>query len=142
MRKVDWNINDFSLAESISHMADYFINKLKSLNNTVDEFETLFPNVADKKAALLSFSGKTTENNYIEKVEYLLNNNDQFSGAIQTIQIAQKFIKKNLPGSAIGGKNGAGRGTRQKAGKRPPKIIQTNCEQTKNKRGKDRVFLK
>lgn len=92
-KKVDWNTNDFDLADSIRHMADHFID---TLNDTVDEFESLFPIVADKKKTLLSFAGKTTENNYIEKVEYLLTNSDQFSDAIQTILKAQRFIKKNF----------------------------------------------
>jgi len=95
-RKVDWNTNDFDLADSIRHMAEHFIGALKTLNETVDEFESLFPNIADKKKALISFAGKVTESNYIEKVEYLLTNTDQFSDAIQTILKVQKFIKINF----------------------------------------------
>jgi len=94
--KMDWNINDFDLADSIRQMADHFINALSTLGDTVEDFETLFPAVANQKQILLNFSGKTTESNYIEKVEYLLANSDQFSGAIQTILDAQKFIKKNF----------------------------------------------
>ena len=95
-RKVDWNTNDFDLADSIRYMADNFIGVLKTLNDTVDGFESLFPAVADQKQTLLSFTGKITESNYIEKVEYLLSNSDQFSGAVQMIIKAQKFIKKNF----------------------------------------------
>jgi hypothetical protein len=95
-RKVDWNTNDFDLADSIRHMADHFIGALTTLGDTVDGFESLFPTVADQKQTLLSYGGKVTENNYIEKVEYLLTNSDQFSTAIQTILKAQKFIKKNF----------------------------------------------
>jgi len=95
-RKVDWNTNDFDLADSIRHMADHFIGALTTLGDTVDAFETLFPTVADQKQTLLSFAGKVTESNYIEKVDYLLTNSDQFSTAIQTILKAQKFIKKNF----------------------------------------------
>jgi hypothetical protein len=95
-RKVDWNTNDFDLADSIRHMADHFIGALTTLNDTVDGFESLFPTVADQKQTLLSFVGKITESNYIEKVENFLTNSDQFSGAIQTILKAQKFIKKNF----------------------------------------------
>jgi hypothetical protein len=95
-RKVDWNTNDFDLADSIRHMADHFIGALKTLGDTIDRFESLFPMVADQKQILLNFTGKITENNYIEKVEYLLANSDQFSGAIKTILQAQKFIKKNF----------------------------------------------
>lgn len=95
-RKVDWNTNDFELADSIKDIADHFIGSLTSLNDTVDEFETLFPAVAQLKHTLFNFNGKPTESNYIEKVEYLLNNSDHFSDAIQTILKAQKFIKKNF----------------------------------------------
>lgn len=95
-RKVNWNTNDFDLADSIRHMADHFIGALKTLGDTVDGFESLFPTVSDQKQTLLGFAGKITESNYIEKVEYLLTNSDQFSGAIQTILKAQKFIKKNF----------------------------------------------
>jgi hypothetical protein len=95
-RKVDWNTNDFDLADSIRHMTDHFIGALTTLGDTVDGFESLFPTVADQKQTLLSFAGTITENNYIEKIEYLLTNSDQFSSAIQTILKAQKFIKKNF----------------------------------------------
>lgn len=95
-RKVDWNTNDFDLADSIRHMADHFIGALTTLGDTVDGFESLFPTVADQKQTLLSYGRKVTESNYIEKVEYLLTNSDQFSSAIQTILKAQKFIKKNF----------------------------------------------
>jgi hypothetical protein len=95
-RKVDWNTNDFDLADSIRLMADHFIGALTTLGDTIDGFESLFPTVADQKQTLLSYAGKITESNYIEKVEYLLTNSDQFSGAIQTILKAQKFIKKNF----------------------------------------------
>ncbi len=95
-RKVDWNTNDFDLADSIRHMADHFIGALTTLGDTVDGFESLFPTVAEQKQTLLSFAGKVTESNYIEKVDYLLTNSDQFSTAIQTILKAQKFIKKNF----------------------------------------------
>lgn len=95
-RKIDWNTNDFDLADSIRHMADHFIGALTTVGDTVDGFESLFPTVADQKQTLLSYGGKVTESNYIEKVEYLLTNSDQFSSAIQTILKAQKFIKKNF----------------------------------------------
>jgi hypothetical protein len=94
-QKVDWNTSDFDLADGIRKMADHFLKSLTTLNQTVDGFEFLFPVVAKQKQALVGFSGKVTESNYIEKVEYLLMNSDQFSDAIQTILKGQKFIKKN-----------------------------------------------
>lgn len=95
-RKVNWNTNDFDLADSIRQMADHFIGALTTLNDTVERFEQLFPKVADQKQMLLGFAGKVTESNYIEKVEHLLSNKDQYSESIHTILKAQKFIKKNF----------------------------------------------
>lgn len=94
-QKVDWNTSDFDLADNIRKMADYFIGSLTTLNQTVEGFESLFPVVANQKQILLTFSGKVTESNYIERVEYFLMNSDQFSDAVNTILKGQKFIKKN-----------------------------------------------
>jgi hypothetical protein len=96
-RKVDWNTNDFDLADSIRLMAEHFISAITSLNDTVEQFETLFPKVANLKQVLQNYAGKVTESNYIEKVEYLLNSSDYFNDTIQSILKAQKFIKKNFP---------------------------------------------
>jgi len=95
-RKVDWNINDFDLADSIRCLADYFIGSLTTLNDTVSNFDSLFPNVAAQRSTLQDYSSKVTENNYIEKVEHLLTTGDAFKSSIQTILKAQKFIKKNF----------------------------------------------
>ncbi|MBC8551961.1 MAG: BREX system P-loop protein BrxC [Candidatus Brocadiales bacterium] len=96
-RKVNWNTNDFDLADAVSYMADHFIGALTTLKETVDHFDSLFPNVAEQKKVLQEYAGKVTENNFIEKVEYLLSTADQFRASIQTILKAQKFIKKNFP---------------------------------------------
>ena len=95
-RKVDWNTNDFELAEAIRFLADHFVAALTTLNDSVDNFESLFPNVAAQKTTLLNYSGKVTESNYIEKVEYLLTTEDAFKAAVEAILKAQKFIKKNF----------------------------------------------
>ena len=95
-RKIDWNINDFDLADATKCLADHFVTALKTLNDTIDNFETLFPNVAAQKNTLLNYSSKVTESNYLEKVGYLLTNEDDFKAAIQHILKAQKFIKKNF----------------------------------------------
>jgi len=78
-------------------MAEHFISAITNLSDTVQGFEQLFPKVAGLKQDLQGYAGKVTESNYIEKVEYLLNNSDTFSDAIQAILKAQKFIKKNFP---------------------------------------------
>lgn len=94
--KIDWNTNDFQLAESIGKLADKFLGKISELENTVNQFGSLFPIVAQQRTVLQGFTGKMTENNYIERAEYFLTNSEQFSEAIQTIEKAQKFIKKNF----------------------------------------------
>jgi hypothetical protein len=95
-RKVDWNTNDFELADAIRFLADHFVAALTTLNDSVDNFEALFPNVAAQKTTLLNYSSKVTESNYIEKVEYLLTTEDAFKAAVQAILKAQTFIKKNF----------------------------------------------
>ena len=96
-RKVDWNTNDFELADATRFMAEHFITALTTLAGTVDHFYTLFPNETAQKSVLQNYSSKVTEGNYIEKVENLLTTEDIFKTAIQTILKAQKFIKKNFP---------------------------------------------
>lgn len=91
--KVDWNINDYELADSIRLLADHFVGVLGTLNNSVKNFETLFPDVAVQKKVLQEYTSKVTESNYIEKVEFLLSNSDQFQSSINTILNAQDFIK-------------------------------------------------
>jgi hypothetical protein len=95
-RKVDWGINDFDLADSIRALAESFIGELTGLTNSVADFERIFPTTAEQKSVLLNYSGKVTENNYIDKVEQLLATEDDFKTAIQTILKTQKFIKKNF----------------------------------------------
>lgn len=95
-RKVDWGTNDFDLADSIRVLAESFIGELTGLNNSVADFERIFPTTADQKAVLLNYSGKVTESNYLDKVEQLLATEDDFKTAIQTLLKTQKFIKNNF----------------------------------------------
>lgn len=94
--KMNWNINDFELAESIRAMAEHFRETLITLSKSIDGFYTLLPAVAEQKQILLSFDGKVSESNYIEKVEYLIDNRDLFSNSVNTIIKAQRFLKKNF----------------------------------------------
>lgn len=96
-RKVDWDTNDFDLADRIRYMAQYFIDELQKLRDRIDGFESLFPTVADQEQELLNYAGEITESNYIKRVESLLNNSEQFSSATQIILKAREFIdKKNF----------------------------------------------
>jgi len=96
-RKVDYNTNDFDLADGIVALAEHFVGVLGTLHETVERFDSLFPKVVAQKQVLQGFGGKATEGNYIEKVEFLLANADAFREAVQTILQAQKFIKKQYP---------------------------------------------
>ncbi|MBE9253858.1 BREX system P-loop protein BrxC [Synechocystis salina LEGE 00031] len=96
-RKVDWSINDVELAFSVEALVGHFIQALNTLTETIAEFELLFASVAAQKAVLQGFAGKVTENNHLEKVEYLLTNRDAFQGAIQVILKGQSFIKTQFP---------------------------------------------
>lgn len=94
--KVDWNTNDFDLAEAIHTLTEHFLGAISSLHNSVESFDSLFPKVVAEKQILQGFGGKVTESNYIEKVEYLLAHKDDYRSAIESIIKAQKFIKKNF----------------------------------------------
>ena len=96
-RKVDWSINDVDLALSIQGLAEHFIQALNTLTDTIAEFDVLFASVAAQKGVLQAYGGKVTENNHIEKVEYLLTNRETFQRAIQSVLKAQDFIKTQLP---------------------------------------------
>ena len=94
--KVDWNTNDFDLAVAVKELAEQFLGALKTLDDSVADFGSLFPNVVSERNSLQEYTGKVTEGNYIEKVEHLLDTGDQFKASIHTILKAQKFIKKNF----------------------------------------------
>lgn len=95
-RKVDWNINDFDLADAIRQLADHFLGALTTLNDTVENFSSLFSNVAAQKGVLQEYTSKITEGNFIEKVEHLLDTKEAFKSSIQIILKTQNFIKKNF----------------------------------------------
>ena len=94
--KVNWNTNDFDLADGINKLAEHFLAELSGLNKSVESFESLFPKLVAEKQSLQAFSGQVTEGNYINKVEYLLAHKDEYGAAIESIIKAQKFIKKNF----------------------------------------------
>lgn len=96
-KKVDWSISDFDLANSIRDLSERFIQTVQTLSQTESDFDKLFPSVIALKDKLHDFSGKVTENNYIERVELLVLRDDEFSKAIDTIVKTQKFIRKSLP---------------------------------------------
>ncbi|MEN2282402.1 BREX system P-loop protein BrxC [Algoriphagus sp. SE2] len=94
--KITWNVSDFEAADAITKLAETFITSLSTLNNTQSDFDSLFPKAKEYKNTLQSYNFKTTEANYIEKVQDFLHDKENYINAIKsTIQI-EKFIKKNL----------------------------------------------
>jgi len=94
-KNIDWNTNDFELADSIKLLAEHFIDIVNSMENTMPDFDKYFSNTLDQKETLQEYSSKTTESNYINKVEFLLERKEPYITAIKTIIKTQKFIKRN-----------------------------------------------
>ena len=96
-KKISWDTNDFKLVDSIQTLANRFIIELSTMKDTVENFESTFSSVAEKKTTLQNYSSKTTEANYIEKAEEFLYAKSEFIEAINAIVKAQRFIKRNFP---------------------------------------------
>lgn len=95
-KQVDWNTNDFELVNAIKDLAEFFINSVKTMNNTIIGFENRFKNIFFLKGTLQNFTGTITENNYIDKADYFLEHKHLYIAAINQIREAEKFIKRNL----------------------------------------------
>lgn len=95
-KSIDWNTNDFDLADAVKILADQFIGEISGMQNTVENFDTLFSEVVAFKSILQPYTSKTMESNYLDKIEQFLASKEQFNDAISKILKAQKFIKNNL----------------------------------------------
>ncbi len=93
---VDWNTNDFQLADAIRIIAEKFMTIVETLKKTVDRFDVLFSSADLHTTQLSQFTGKTTESNYIERAELFLSSKNDFQDAAKTIRKIEKFVKKNL----------------------------------------------
>lgn len=93
--KVDWNTNDFELSQAIEAISKHFISIIETLSNTNNDFQKLFGSTANQKTILQSFTNKTNESNYIEKVESFLTSSEEYKKAIKSIIKTEKFIKNN-----------------------------------------------
>jgi hypothetical protein len=95
-RKISDTSSDFDVADSVSKLAEQFVTTVKTMENTVPDFNKLFKNCFEQKQLLQGFVSKTTEANYIEKAEDFLKDTDSYSKAIKTIIKTENFVKKNL----------------------------------------------
>ena len=84
------------MADGVSVLAEQFVITVKTMENTVPDFNKLFKNCIEQKQLLQGFVSKTTEANYIEKAEDFLKESSSYATAIKTIIKTENFVKKNL----------------------------------------------
>ena len=95
-RKITDTSSDFDVADGVSVLAEQFVTTVKTMENTVPDFNKLFKNCIEQKQLLQGFVSKTTEANYIEKAEDFLKESASYATAIKTIIKTENFVKKNL----------------------------------------------
>ncbi len=94
--KVDWNSSDFALAEAIKRLAEHFLTILGERRRDLTQFEQYFPKAAQQKSVLQAYTVKTTEANYLDKVQQFLAGKEAFVAGIEAIIKARDFIRRNL----------------------------------------------
>jgi hypothetical protein len=95
-RKITDTSSDFDVADGVSVLAEQFVITVKTMENTVPDFNKLFKNGIEQKQLLQGFVSKTTEANYIEKAEDFLKDAVNYTKAIKNIIKTENFVKKNL----------------------------------------------
>lgn len=94
--QVDWNTNDFELVKATGILADYYLSIIKFSIQKVEHYHQLFPGIETDKVNLMLFTSLLTENNYIGKAEYFIQEAITFKTAVKNIEKTEKFIEKNL----------------------------------------------
>jgi len=95
-RKITDTSSDFDVADGVSVLAEQFVSTVKTMENTVPDFNKSFKKCIAQKQVLQAFISKTTEANYIEKAEDFLKEGGNYASAIKTILKTESFVKKNL----------------------------------------------
>lgn len=95
-KKIDWNCNDFDLANNVRELAKCYCDKVDTLRKSNKEFDTLFSDIEPQKDILAGFTGAVSEHNYIEKAEEFLKGQDDYANAVTEIDKVEKFIRNNL----------------------------------------------
>ncbi len=95
-RKITDTSSDFDVADGVSVLAEQFVTTVRTMENTVPDFNRLFKSCLEQKNLLQGFVSKTTEANYIEKAEDFLKDATNYANAIKTIIKTEGFVKKNL----------------------------------------------
>jgi len=95
-RKIDWNTNDYELANTIRDLANRYCDKIDDMSSQTKDFDVLFSKVKEKKNILNEFSGVVSESNYIDKAEKLITKKEIFSETIEEIEGVANFISNKL----------------------------------------------
>lgn len=95
--KVNYNTNDFELVNSIRELAKHFCDKVSTMRNGHNDFDTLFPDAEVHKDTLAAFTGSVNETNYIDKAKDFLQQKETYRQAIKAIQKIGDFIRTRLP---------------------------------------------
>lgn len=94
-RKITDTSSDFDVADGVSVLAEQFVTTVKTMENTVPNFNKLFKNCIEQKQLLQGFVSKTTEANYIEKAEdFLKEAAVNYTKAIKNIIKTENFQKR------------------------------------------------
>ena len=94
--QIDWNTSDFALAEAVKRLAEHFLTILSERRKDLPQFEQYFPVAAQQREVLQAYTNKTTEANYIDKLQQFLTGRDAFAQGINAVTKATSFIRENL----------------------------------------------
>jgi len=96
-KKIDFNTNDFELANAVRDLAKHFADKIETLENSEKEFTKFFPHAGADRDFLGGFTGPVSEANYIDKATYFLEKKQEYSNAVNRTLEIEKFIRNKLP---------------------------------------------
>ncbi|MBD0402937.1 BREX system P-loop protein BrxC [Flammeovirga sp. EKP202] len=95
-KKIDYSLSDFEIAEAITDLSNSYITQVKTLESSQKSFNEYFSDVLGYRSMLVKHTNKTTESNYIEKVQKFLEEYSTFKESVKYIGKVEKFIKNNL----------------------------------------------
>jgi hypothetical protein len=95
-KKIDWNINDFDLANAVRELAKRFCDKVDDMRKSNKDFDLLFSNIEGCKDQLGEFTGAVSEANYVDRAENFLTNKEVYKNAIKEVEKAETFIRNKL----------------------------------------------
>ncbi len=96
-RKINYNTNDFELANAVKDLAKHFADKIGTLANSEREFNNLFPDAGADMDFLGEFTGPVSEANYIDKATGFFVKKQEYLDAINRTLKIEKFIRNKLP---------------------------------------------